>query len=84
MDDDISVLNITLHFIQRSLVCIILWKLEENGFSVMCSADVSARYESRQYGYGYPVDVHSWFAVRSGARSSVDSAKHQWTGWFNQ
>uniref|UniRef100_A0A915JXN3 Uncharacterized protein n=1 Tax=Romanomermis culicivorax TaxID=13658 RepID=A0A915JXN3_ROMCU len=39
-----------------SLMCI-LSKLEENGFSIMCSADVLARYKSRQSGYDFPVDV---------------------------
>uniref|UniRef100_A0A915K3K0 Uncharacterized protein n=1 Tax=Romanomermis culicivorax TaxID=13658 RepID=A0A915K3K0_ROMCU len=48
-------------------MCIILSTLEESGFSVTCSADVSAKYESRQNMPDYPVDVHSWFVTRSQA-----------------
>uniref|UniRef100_A0A915IN54 Uncharacterized protein n=1 Tax=Romanomermis culicivorax TaxID=13658 RepID=A0A915IN54_ROMCU len=46
-------------------MCIILSILEEDGFSVTCSADVSSKYESREDLPDYPVDVHSWFVTRS-------------------
>uniref|UniRef100_A0A915JLW4 Uncharacterized protein n=1 Tax=Romanomermis culicivorax TaxID=13658 RepID=A0A915JLW4_ROMCU len=61
-------------FPYRCLMCIILSTLEENGFSVTCSADVSAKYQSNQNGPGYPLDVHSWFVTQSGCDFQLPAA----------
>ena len=37
------------------------------GFSIMASADTSAKYVHQENGPDYPLDVHSWFLIRTEA-----------------
>ena len=52
--------NDTFH--ARSFLCNILQEFMERGWTVLLSADVSAKYVHQEYGADYPTDVHSmWF-----------------------
>ena len=41
------------------------------GYAIIASADTSAKYVHQQNGPDYPMDVHSWFIIRSDVYEKV-------------
>jgi len=59
------------HWQNKALALHILHALSTIGFTVLASADTSAKYIHQQNGPDYPLDVHSWFLIRTDAMEKL-------------
>lgn len=55
----------------RSMLTFLMREAYSYGWSLTCSADVSAKYVHTENGPDYPVDVHSWFLTFQGMPKGV-------------
>ena len=53
--------------IPTALALYLLHALSTAGYTVIASADTSAKFIRQQNGPDYPCDVHSWYLIRTDA-----------------